>query len=244
MKDPYLNFETGILKNRLGIKDQKSLDNAETAFASIAINNLRETGFEIATIKDCLIIHQKLFDKVYDWAGQPRTIDIYKGESILDGKSIDYVFASYIDQALEDLEKEFKAVIWEKLNPTEKIDRICYFVSEFWHIHPFREGNTRTAAMMLYFLIKKAGLHVNINFLSRNGKYFRNALVLSCLYTASKPEYLKDIVRDSVTFRNVSDNKYKTIEGIEVDKYSYVNHTVDKLKTIEKPKDWMKKPHK
>lgn len=243
MKDPYLNSETGILKNRLGIKDQKSLDNAETAFASIAMNNLRETGFEIATIRDCLLIHQKLFDKVYDWAGQPRTIDIYKGESILDGKSIDYVFASYINQALEDLEKEFKVVKWEKLNPGEKIDKICYFVSEFWHIHPFREGNTRTAAMMLYFLIKKAGLHVNINFLSRNGKYFRNALVLSCLYTASKPEYLKDIVRDSVTFKNVSDNKYKTIEGIEFDKYSYVNHTIDKLKTIEKPKDWMKKPH-
>ncbi|MBP5091134.1 MAG: Fic family protein [Bacilli bacterium] len=28
-------------------------------------------------------------------------------------------------------------------------------MSEFWHIHPFREGNTRTSAMALYFLIKK-----------------------------------------------------------------------------------------
>lgn len=243
MRDPYVYKDTDVLINKLSIKNKSELDETETEFVTLSIDSLKASPFEINTIFDCLKIHEKLFGDLYDWAGKPRIIDIYKGESILDGKSIDYVFASYINQALEDLEKEFEAVIWEKLDPTEKIDKICYFVSEFWHIHPFREGNTRTAAMMLYFLIKKAGLHVNMDFLSKNGKYFRNALVLSCLYSASKPEYLQGIVSDSVTFRNMSDDKYKTIEGVEVDKYSYVNHTVDKLKTIEKPKDWMKKPH-
>lgn len=175
-----------------------------------------------------------MFNKIYNWTGSIRTIDIYKREPLLGGKSIDYVFASYIEEYLLVLDKEFKNVNFELLNKEEKINKICYFVSEFWHIHPFREGNTRTSSMMLYFLIKKLNLHINIDFISRNAKYFRNALVLSCLYSLSKKEYLLGIVVDSTTFKNAKHKKYETIEGIEVEKYSYTNHTVDKLKTIEK----------
>lgn len=240
MKDPYVYEGTNVLINKLGIRDGKELDKTESEFTILNLAELKSSSFEINTIQDCLLIHKHLFSDVYEWAGKPRTIDIYKGESLLDGKSIDYVFAFYIEQALNDLQKEFMVVEWDKLEPKEKINKICYFVSEFWHIHPFREGNTRTTSMMLYFLIKKAGLHVNIDFLQKNGKYFRNALVLSCLYSSSKPEYLLGIINDSVTIKNISSKKYETIEGMEVDKYEYTNHTMEKLKTIEKPADWKK----
>ena len=139
-------------------------------------------------------------------------------------------------RALSSINKEINMTIDSK----EKIEKICYFVTEFWHIHPFREGNTRTSAMLLYFLIKKANLHVNIDFLSKNGKYFRNALALNSLYSNSKPEYILGIVTDSVTLKNISSKKYETIEGFEVNKYSYSNHTIEKIKTIEKPFDWHK----
>lgn len=240
MKDSYVYEGTNVLINKLDIRDGKELDKVESDFAILNIAELKSSSFEINTIQDCLLIHKHLFSDIYEWAGKPRTIDIYKGESLLDGKSIDYVFAFYIEQALNDLQKEFAVVEWDKLETKEKISKICYFVSEFWHIHPFREGNTRTTSMMLYFLIKKAGLHVNIDFLQKNGKFFRNALVLSCLYSSSKPEYLLGIVNDSVTLKNVSSKKYETIEGMEVDKYEYTNHTMEKLKTIEKPADWKK----
>lgn len=241
MKDPYLYEGTNVLKNKLNIKDEHQLDLVETQFAIFAIDELKNSNFRINKINDVLSIHKKLFGDIYDWAGKPRTIDIFKRESILGDKSIDYVFASYIDTALDELNNEFKVINWNKLDPKEKVDKICYFVSEFWHIHPFREGNTRTTAMMLYFLIKKAGLHINTDFLLKNGYYFRNALALSCLYSSSKPEYLLGIVKDSVTLKNIDENKYQTIEGIDVSKYAYQNHTVEKLKTIKKPKDWKKK---
>lgn len=240
MKDPYLYEGTNTLINRLGIKDDKTLDKAESDFAYIAIKMLKDSHFDIKNIKDCLLIHKTLFEKVYDWAGQIRTIDIFKGEPLLGGKSIDYVLSFYIEQALNELEEEFAKVKWNNLETKEKLEKICYFVSEFWHIHPFREGNTRTTAMMLYFLIKKAGLHVNIDYMRKNGKYFRNALVLSCLYDSSKSDYLFGIVSDSVTAKNEETGKYETIDGIIVDKYSYTHHTMEKLETIKKPKDWTK----
>lgn len=240
MKDPYVYEGTDVLINKLNIKDENVLEKAESDFVGLAVNRLRNDGFVINRIQDVLKIHEYLFSNLYEWAGSPRTIDIYKSESLLGGKSIDYVFSFYITQALEDLNDEFKVIDWDKLTPEDKVKKICYFVTEFWHIHPFREGNTRTSAMMLYFLIKKANLHLNIDFLSKNGKYFRNALVLSSLYSNSKPEYLLGIVTDCVTLKNVSDDKYETINGFEVNKYSYTNHTVDKIKTITKPADWKK----
>lgn len=235
MKDPYVYEGTNVLINKLNIKEESILDKAESDTAGLSISRLRHSNFEINTIFDVLEIHKQLFIRLYEWAGKPRTIDIYKGESLLNGKSIDYVFASYIEQALKELDDEFQNVNWNVLTPKDKIEKICYFITEFWHIHPFREGNTRTTALMLYFLIKKANLHINIDFLTENGKYFRNALVLNCLYSKSKPEYLLGIVADSVTLKNISKNKYETIDGYEVNKYAYTHHTVDKIKTIEKP---------
>lgn len=240
MKDPYLYEGTNVLKNLFDIHDGQKLDSVESGYAIINIDALKNSGFELKSIFDAFTIHKIIFEDIYEWAGKPRTIDIFKGESILDGKSIDYVFSSYINQAILDLDKEFKSVNWDSLNNEEKIQKICYFVSEFWHIHPFREGNTRTSSLILYFLIKKAGLHINLNFLQKNGKYFRNALVLSCLYSSSKPELLLGIVKDSVSIKNVSSKKYETIDGYEVDKYSYTNHTIERIKTIEKPSDWKK----
>ncbi len=240
MRDPYVYEGTNVLKNKLSIQDGAVLDKAETDFASAAIINLKQSDFEFNSIWDCLKIHKNLFGYLYSWAGELRTIDIFKGEPLLGGKSIDYVFASYLKEALSDLQREFEKVDWDSLEPKEKIEKVCYFVSEFWHIHPFREGNTRTSAMMLYFLIKKVGLHVNIDFLSKHGKYFRNALALSCLYSSSKSEYLFGIVADSSSFKNVSTGKYETIEGVEVEKYTYTNHTMEVLETIKKPDDWHK----
>lgn len=236
-QDPYVYEGTDILINKLGIKDEEMLNQAESDYAVIAITKLRKSDFSLDSIFDCLEIHRRLFEGLYDWAGQLRSIDIYKGEPLLGGKSIDYVFAFYLQQALKDLQKEYARVDWGKLDSEAKIERICYFVSELWHIHPFREGNTRTSAMMLYFLIKKAGLHINLDFLSKNGKYFRNALALSCLYDAAKREYLLGIVADSITIKSESSGKYETICGTEVEKYSYSNHTLERLETIGKPSE-------
>lgn len=241
MKDPYVYEGTNVLINKLNIKDEQKIDEAETSFAILEIDSLRHSSFKINSIFDALLIHKRLFSDIYEWAGKIRSVDIYKGEQLLGGKSIDYVFADYIMTALRDLDKEYQRIEWNNYSSEEKINKICYFVSEFWHIHPFREGNTRTSALFMYFLIKQSGLHINFDFLSKNAKYFRNSLVLSCLYSSSRSEYLLGIVKDATSMKNASSGKYQTIEGFEVNKYSYSSHTMEKIKTISKPQDWLKK---
>jgi len=198
MKDPYIYEGTDVLINKLSIKDKFQLNNAESDFAILAIEKLKHSNFTLNTIFDFLELHKQLFCNLFDWAGKIRTINIYKGEKILNNKSIDYVYASYINVALDELNQEFIIVNWDILSEEEKLEKIHYFISEFWHVHPFREGNTRTSALALYFLIKKSGLKLNSKFLFYNSKYFRNSLVYSSLYNLSKKEYLLKILLDCV----------------------------------------------
>ena len=91
-KDPYVYEGTDVLINKLNIRDSSKLDKAESDFASLAISQLRNSDFEVSSIFDLLEIHRRLFSALYDWAGKPRTFDIYKTEPLLGGKSVEYVF--------------------------------------------------------------------------------------------------------------------------------------------------------
>ena len=44
---------------------------------------------------------------------------------------------------------------------------------------------------------------------------------------------------DSASVKNPTSGKYQTIDGMEVSKYSYTHHTMERLETIEKPADWI-----
>ena len=232
MRDPYLYPDVDVLKNKKHIKDQELLDAAEEDMVPLRVVKLRKEGLIIKSVFDIKKIHKTLFESLFDWAGEYRTITMYKREPILNGSSVDYTPWDYIEKEMNDLEKRFISIKWQTLSNKEKIENVACVVQELWQIHCFREGNTRTVALFLYFLLKTIGVHINIDFLGKHAKYFRNALVLASLYSASKPEYLIGIIADCTTIKNQKTNKYETINGYEVDKYEYRNHTVEAIKTI------------
>ena len=51
------------------------------------------------------------------------------------------------------------------------------FVSRFWQIHIFGEGNTRTTAVFIEKYLINMGFNVNNDMFKNNSLYFRNALV-------------------------------------------------------------------
>lgn len=233
MRDPYLYSDSDVLINKEGIKNQENLESFEKDIVSFNIGKLKQKGLTINSVFDIQKIHKTLFEDIFDWAGEFRTITIYKREPILNGSSVDYTPADYIKKEMNDLEYKFQDIDWGKLNNDEKIEKVSSIIQELWQIHCFREGNTRSVAMFLYFLIKTVGLHINVEFLGKNAQYFRNALVLASIYSASKPEYLKGIIADATTVKNQTSGKYETINGYEVKKYTYQNHTIEKIKTIK-----------
>ena len=233
MRDPYLYPDVDVLINKKDIKDSQVLDELEEDVIPLRMIRLRKEGLNIKSVFDIQKIHSFLFSSIFDWAGKFRTITMYKREPLLDGCSVDYTPHEYIQKEMEDLEIKFKKINWSSLTSKEKIQNVSSVIQELWQIHCFREGNTRTIALFLYFLLKTLGIHINADFLGENAKYFRNALVLASLYSASKPEYLFGIIADCTTIKNLTSNKYETINGYEVNKYSYQSHTIENIKTIK-----------
>ena len=233
MRDPYLYPDVDVLINKKNIKDQNQLDKLEEDIVPLRMIALRKQGLTITSVFDIQKIHSFLFSSIFDWAGEFRKITMYKREPILNGYSVDYTPSNYIKKEMKDLEKMFISINWKELDNKQKINNVASIIQELWQIHCFREGNTRTVALFLYFLLKTIGVHINIDFLGKNAKYFRNALVLASLYSKSKPEYLFGIIADCTTIKNSTTNKYETINGYEVDKYSYQNHTTEIIKTVK-----------
>jgi len=139
--DPYLDPETGILRNLIGARTRESLDDAEGSLSFARLVQLtdhppRPTG----DLTELRAIHRHLFQDLYDWAGQIRTVDIRKNvegaEYFLPSGMIERAsaFAAgelHADGNLRGLDRE------------RFIDRLAYHYDQVNYLHPFREGNGR-----------------------------------------------------------------------------------------------------
>jgi fido (protein-threonine AMPylation protein) len=80
--DPYVDPQTGILINLAGIRDAALLEEYEGEMSIIRQFELSENplppSFDLAHLR---AIHRHLFQDVYAWAGELRTVDMAKGNS-------------------------------------------------------------------------------------------------------------------------------------------------------------------
>ncbi len=81
--DPYLIPGTNVLRNLVGATDEDALAAAENDLCSARAAILRENLPPAeGTLEQLRRIHRFLFQDVYDWAGEIRTIDMGKGEGL------------------------------------------------------------------------------------------------------------------------------------------------------------------
>jgi cell filamentation protein len=141
VQDPYLDPETRVLRNLVGARTRKSLEDAEGSLSFARLVQLMDRPPKpTGDLAELCAIHRHLFQDLYDWAGQVRTIDIRKNvegaEFFLPWGMIERasVFAAgelHSDNALRGLDRE------------HFIDRLAYHYDQVNYIHPFREGNGR-----------------------------------------------------------------------------------------------------
>src|SRR5580692_3694198 len=137
--DPYLDPASGVLRNRLDIADEATLEQTEAAFVATRSYELSQTplkgGFDLAHLQ---AIHRYLFGDVYEWAGKLRTTDISKGGNR-------FAHHAHIEGAAAAI---FTQLAKEKhltgLGPAAFSDRAAYYLGELNALHSFREGNGRT----------------------------------------------------------------------------------------------------
>ena len=150
--DVYCIPGTAVLKNKAGITDQDQLDEYEGDFTAIRLLELTqnpvEGSFDLAHL--CKI-HQYLFQDVYEWAGEVRTVDIIRGDSRF--CNVRHI-QSYSNTVFSALAAEKYLV---NLEPKVFANRLAHYLSEINAIHPFREGNGRVQRLFISQLAEQAG---------------------------------------------------------------------------------------
>lgn len=153
--DPYLIPGTNVLRNLVGATDEDALAAAENDLCSARAAILRENLPPAeGTLEQLRRIHRFLFQDVYDWAGEIRTIDMGKGEGLpfqpLELFSIGVHYSEGVlrgDDLLKDLGHE------------EFVKRLSVSYNNFNILHPFREGNGRTQRIFWEIIAREAGWH-------------------------------------------------------------------------------------
>jgi cell filamentation protein len=157
-RDPYFDYEHGLLKNRLGETDGERLKAREAELSYARLLSLGESGIKpTRDLVELCAIHKFLFGEIYDWAGKIRTVDIRK--SLGNGKFSElFLWAPKIRDGAEYVFSELKS---EKyllgLSHEKFVERLAYFYDQVNYIHPFREGNGRTQRAFFDRLSADAG---------------------------------------------------------------------------------------
>ena len=73
-------------------------------------------------------------------------------------------------------------------------------------VHPYREGN-RTVSIFMKLFAEASRLDFNAQLLSQHAGYLRNALVLATVEEAPEPQYLLNMMSDTLDV--VDFNKFK-----------------------------------
>lgn len=204
MLDPYVYPGTDVLKNVLDITDRKKLDDAEADYVSLRLRELSENplagGYGFTHVTK---MHAYIFQDIYAWAGETRTINMEKEEPALGGLSIEY---SDKDEIEDDFSRALTRMVsrpWKEMPLDDKVKYFSEDLAAVWKVHGFREGNTRLAVTFCCQFIEAQGIPIDRTIFEKHSAYVRTALVAYCavfhdLGDLSKKEYLERIIRDAL----------------------------------------------
>ncbi len=233
MKDLYLIENSSVLKNLLGITDEKELDLAEAELSRANMMLLYENGFDDFSSGGFCYIHKFLFGDVYEWAGEYRKINIQKREVLLAGQSVWYSNVTEIGKDLDNAFKEINKVNWSALSKDEFAKQIARLFPKLWQVHPFREGNTRTTVMMMTFFIEHYGYYFDQNLMAESAGYVRDSFVLASLGEHSEYEHFEEILKDAISTEPIDYSEDATVSNDKKDKYKSDIYTPAKHEYIE-----------
>ena len=130
------------LQNKLGLTDELELAREEERISKQKALALYDTGllntFPVGTFAGLAMIHKYLFEDIYEFAGQMRTVNIAKG-------NFRFTPVMYLRPALESIDRM----------PQSTFDEIIEKYVEMNVAHPFREGNGRSTRIWLDCILKK-----------------------------------------------------------------------------------------
>lgn len=177
------------LENKLGLSNPVNFACAEERISKKKALILFDSGtldkLEAGTVSSLKEIHKYLFDEIYDFAGELRTVNISKG-------SFRFAPLMYLEAALANIDKM----------PQSTFDKIVEKYVEMNIAHPFREGNGRSTRIWLD-LIFKTELHKVVDWSKVDKEDYLLAMERSPIKDIEIKHILKAALTDDIDSREV-----------------------------------------
>lgn len=163
--DPYVYPGTSVLKNLADLQDPESLASFEANATSWRVGQLSRRRsqpgkFDIPHLKS---IHSYIFQDVYTWAGEFRTVNIARPGQFY------FAFveqiASALSTAFDSLKKERFLTEFDRESFSK---RAGHYMGELNAIHPFRDGNGRTQREFIRQLARHNGYSLHWSRVTRD----------------------------------------------------------------------------
>ena len=199
------------LENKLGLTSSADLAREEERISKKKAVELFESGLldklDTGTFSALCTIHKYLFDEIYDFAGEVRTVNIAKG-------SFRFAPVMYLDAALTNIDKM----------PQSTFDEIVEKYVEMNIAHPFREGNGRSTRIWLDQIFKTE-LHKVVDWSKIDKEDYLLAMERSPIRDIEIKHILKAALTNEITSREVY------MKGID-HSYYYEGYTTFKAEDL------------
>lgn len=165
--DPYVYPGTSVLKNLRDIRDPDLLREFEADATSRRIRSLEQNplpgNFDTRHLQ---ALHGHIFQDVYPWAGEFRTINIARSGQFY------FAFPQQIEPNLAKISTELKNERQlANLDKAAFSNRAAYYMGELNAIHPFRDGNGRTQRAFVQQLAARNDYSLDWTRISREQMY-------------------------------------------------------------------------
>lgn len=247
MRDPYLYDDVPVLKNKLNIKDAARLQAAEadiTFIKFLSIDKLdqgQELDFDYVKV-----LHRHIFEDVYPFAGQTRTVQIYKAEAVLGGDTIRYSHPDNIEGHAVNIIDVMNGINWRSLSLDDRSMMFSKNIAALWQVHPFREGNTRTTMTFASHFAGRNDFPLDKQLFRENASFVRNALVKASDGMYADYQYLNKIMKDSMVLGeeafivdNIKSAGFRPTKLL-IQGMKDINQAFQKLNSVKELRDYYK----
>ena len=199
------------LENKLGITNSAELAREEERISKKKAVELFESGsldkLAPGRFASLQAIHKALFEDIYDFAGELRTVNLAKG-------NFRFAPLMYLEAALANIDKM----------PQSTFDEIVEKYVEMNIAHPFREGNGRSTRLWLDQMLK-AGIGQVVDWSRVDKEDYLLAMERSPIKDVEIKVLLKAALTDDVNSREVF------MKGID-HSYYYEGYTTFKTEEL------------
>lgn len=200
-----------VPESKLGLTDSAELAREEERISKKKAVNLFDFAIlkllSDGTYKTLAAIHKYLFEDIYDFAGEIRTVNMAKG-------NFRFAPLMYLQAALENIDKM----------PQSNFDEIVEKYVEMNIAHPFREGNGRSTRIWLDHILKNEIGKV-VDWSKVDKEDYLLAMERSPIKDVEIKVLLKGALTDEINSREVY------MKGID-HSYYYEGYTTFKMKNL------------